>query len=386
MFASNLLEHFHSPEEVAAFLDRMRETLAPGGVLALMGPNFKYCARDYFDCADHLLALTHVSVQELCSRPGYKVTEVVPRFLPFSFRSRLPASPALTRLYLRMPAALAAPGQAVPDPRDARVTASERGAGQPFPAVGAAGKIADLTESERSGDGGAGPADMSMSFSRDVVIVGGCGHVGLPLGLVLADAGLSVTLYDRDADAVDRVRAGQDAVLGARRRRAARAADRDRPPRRDHRSRASVAEAEHVVLVVGTPVDEHLNPDPKFVLLAIEGLLDQLRDGQHVVLRSTVYPRRHRDGREAARRAPKRTIDVSFCPERIAEGKAIEELRSLPQIVSARTRARACGAPRSSSARSRRRSCTSTSRRPSSPSSSRTRGATSSSRPRTSCS
>ena len=53
---------------------------------------------------------------------------------------------------------------------------------------------------------------------------------------------------------------------------------------------SSVAEAEHVVLVVGTPVDEHLNPDPKFVLLAIEGLLDQLRDGQHVVLRSTVYP------------------------------------------------------------------------------------------------
>jgi SAM-dependent methyltransferase len=103
VFASNLLEHFHSPEEVAAFLDRMRETLAPGGVLALMGPNFKYCARDYFDCADHLLALTHVSVQELLFAAGYEVTEVVPRFLPFSFRSRLPASRSLTRLYLRLP-------------------------------------------------------------------------------------------------------------------------------------------------------------------------------------------------------------------------------------------------------------------------------------------
>jgi ubiquinone/menaquinone biosynthesis C-methylase UbiE len=103
VFASNLLEHFHSPEEVAAFLDRMRKTLAPGGVLALMGPNFKYCAREYFDCADHLLPLTHVSVQELLFAAGYTVTSVVPRFLPFSFRSRLPASPLLTRLYLRMP-------------------------------------------------------------------------------------------------------------------------------------------------------------------------------------------------------------------------------------------------------------------------------------------
>ncbi|MGO9875589.1 MAG: class I SAM-dependent methyltransferase [Acidimicrobiia bacterium] len=104
VFASNLLEHFHAPEEVAAFLDRMRETLAPGGVLGLMGPNFKYCARDYFDCADHLLALTHVSVQELLFASGYTVTDVVARFLPFSFRSGLPASPAMTRLYLRMPA------------------------------------------------------------------------------------------------------------------------------------------------------------------------------------------------------------------------------------------------------------------------------------------
>ena len=103
VFASNLLEHFHSPEEVGQFLDRMRTTLAPGGVLALMGPNFKYCACDYFDCADHLLALTHVSVQELLFAAGYNVTEVIPRFLPFSFRSRLPASPRLTRLYLRTP-------------------------------------------------------------------------------------------------------------------------------------------------------------------------------------------------------------------------------------------------------------------------------------------
>jgi len=176
---------------------------------------------------------------------------------------------------------------------------------------------------------------MSMSFSRDVVIVGGCGRVGLPLGLVLADAGLSVTLYDVDANAVDHVRAGKmpfwerdaddllermiatdrlDATIDAK----------------------SVSEAEHVVLVVGTPVDEHLNPDPKYVLHAIEGLLDRLRDGQHLILRSTVYP--GVTGMvEKLLVATKRTIDVSFCPERIAEGKALEELRSLPQIVSGRS-------------------------------------------------
>jgi UDP-N-acetyl-D-mannosaminuronic acid dehydrogenase len=174
-----------------------------------------------------------------------------------------------------------------------------------------------------------------MGFSRDAVIVGGCGRVGLPLGLALADSGLAVTLYDRDAFAVDRVRAAKmpffereaDAFLE-------RLISTDKlyvttEPQ-------SVSEAEHVIVVVGTPVDEHLNPDPSCVLNVIEGLLDQLRDGQHLVLRSTVYP--GVTGMvEKLLKAAHRTIDVSFCPERLAEGRALEELRALPQLVSART-------------------------------------------------
>ena len=172
-------------------------------------------------------------------------------------------------------------------------------------------------------------------FSRDVVIVGGCGRVGLPLGIVLADCGFSVTLYDVDANAVDRVRAAKmpfmerDADELLERMIATDRLDATIDPK-------SVSEAEHVVLVVGTPVDEHLNPDPKYVLLAIEGILDQLRDGQHIILRSTVYPGVTAMV-EKRLAAAHRDVDVSFCPERIAEGKALEELRSLPQIVSARS-------------------------------------------------
>ncbi len=103
VFASNLLEHFRAPEDIGRFLERMREAIAPGGVLAVMGPNFKYCAREYFDCADHVLPLTHVAIEEHMYAAGYNLTEVIPRFLPFSFRSRLPASRQLTSLYLRMP-------------------------------------------------------------------------------------------------------------------------------------------------------------------------------------------------------------------------------------------------------------------------------------------
>ena len=89
------------------------------------------------------------------------------------------------------------------------------------------------------------------------------------------------------------------------------------------------------MVVIGTPVDEHLNPDPHVVPSAVESLAPQLRPGQLLVLRSTVYPgvtamverRLAEIGAE---------IDVAFCPERIAEGKALTELFELPQIISAR--------------------------------------------------
>jgi UDP-N-acetyl-D-mannosaminuronic acid dehydrogenase len=97
-----------------------------------------------------------------------------------------------------------------------------------------------------------------------------------------------------------------------------------------------VSTAEHVVVVIGTPVDEHLNPDPEVVPNAVAQLLDVLTDGQHLVLRSTVYPGVTKLVERVIAGSGKK-IDVSFCPERIAEGKAVEELIALPQIISART-------------------------------------------------
>src|SRR5690606_31720183 len=160
-----------------------------------------------------------------------------------------------------------------------------------------------------------------MSFSRDVVIVGGCGHVGLPLGLALADAGLSVTLYDTNGATVDTVRAGKMPFLepGAPEV-LERLTGTDRLLATSEPE--SVSEAEHVVVVIGTPVDGHLNPDPRSVPNAVRELLDHLRDGQHLILRSTVYPGVTAMVERLLADADKQ-IDVSFCPERIAEGKAM---------------------------------------------------------------
>ncbi len=105
IFVSNFLEHLPTQEVVASTLEKLYSCAEPGGTIAVLGPNFRYCSKDYFDCADHTLALTHVAVAEHLHAAGFEVSRIIPRFIPFSFRGVLPPSPALTRLYLRTPAA-----------------------------------------------------------------------------------------------------------------------------------------------------------------------------------------------------------------------------------------------------------------------------------------
>jgi UDP-N-acetyl-D-mannosaminuronic acid dehydrogenase len=180
------------------------------------------------------------------------------------------------------------------------------------------------------------PDSTKTTFMTDVVVVGGCGHVGLPLAIAFADRGLRVIAYDLNPAAVKQVNAAElpfdepgaqpviEAVVAAGRLSAS--------------TDATVIEsAEHVVVVIGTPVDEHLNPDARAVPNAVAALHPYLRAGQLIVLRSTVFPGVTALVEEGLAAAGIDDVQVAFCPERIAEGQAMTELFSLPQIVSART-------------------------------------------------
>ena len=166
----------------------------------------------------------------------------------------------------------------------------------------------------------------------DVVVVGGCGHVGLPLAIALADRGLRVMSYDINGGTVASVNAGRmpfdepgaTPLLQAVLESGSFGASTD--PQ-------IVSQAETVIVVVGTPVDEHLNPDPQAVPDAVAQLTEHLRDGQLLVLRSTVYPGVTRLTESVIAKSGK-ALDIALCPERIAEGKAFTELYDLPQIVS----------------------------------------------------
>jgi len=103
VFLSNVLEHMMTQEQVNECLTLARAKLRPGGTIVVMGPNFQYCPKDYFDCADHTVILTHVSVEEHLHTAGFEIKRVVPKFLPYSFRSRLPAWGWTTSACLQFP-------------------------------------------------------------------------------------------------------------------------------------------------------------------------------------------------------------------------------------------------------------------------------------------
>src|SRR6266851_2586187 len=165
---------------------------------------------------------------------------------------------------------------------------------------------------------------------KKVGIVGGCGHVGLPLAVALA-AHHRVFIYDVDRAAVEQVRKGRalfrDEGLDEDLARALglglqiKASPEDLPG------------CDYIVVVVGTPVDEHLNPSFTGIDQVLGQLAEVLREGQTVILRSTLYPgtseRVHNYFKKKGL-----PLEVAFCPERVAEGQAFREIRTLPQIIS----------------------------------------------------
>ncbi len=171
--------------------------------------------------------------------------------------------------------------------------------------------------------------------NADVTIVGGAGHVGIPLVLALAEAGLRVNVNDLNRATLDMLRAGQLPFIenGAQEALKRALADgrmvfTDSPDRISRRG--------PVIITIGTPIDEFFNPVRKVIQDCVDAILPSLADGQLVVLRSTTFPGTT-EWLASYLRTKARDLLVAFCPERIVQGDGLKELRELPQIVSGTT-------------------------------------------------
>lgn len=155
--------------------------------------------------------------------------------------------------------------------------------------------------------------------------------MGLPLSIAFADQGLKTLIQDINEKALQPIAAGimpfmdrgADVVLK-------RVIGKSLTVTTDP---SAASKAQYIVVVIGTPVDTHLNPELRSLKKLSQELGPHLREGQVVILRSTLYPGTTEHMQEDLRKfCP--GVHVCFCPERIAQGKALEELHSLPQIVS----------------------------------------------------
>jgi UDP-N-acetyl-D-mannosaminuronic acid dehydrogenase len=172
---------------------------------------------------------------------------------------------------------------------------------------------------------------MKKNYKYDVVIIGGLGHIGLPLGIVFASKGLNVCLNDVNKDVAKTVKKGKMPYVeyGAE------------PLLQEVLTNGKlvvslepqcISDAKYVIIAIGTPVDEYLNPKTRQFLEFIKDIKQYLDPGQVIIVRSSVFPKSLNQIMSIL--GNDKEWHLAYCPERIVQGFAIQELETLPQIVS----------------------------------------------------
>ncbi len=129
----------------------------------------------------------------------------------------------------------------------------------------------------------------SATPDLDVVVLGGGGHVGLPLSLTLAREGLCVGILDINQGTLDRIAAGEMPFMenGADALLADVLASGNLVLSTDN---AIIERTRQLIVVVGTPVDEFHGPSMTIFEKTVDQIAPHLQPRTLVVLRSTVYP------------------------------------------------------------------------------------------------
>jgi UDP-N-acetyl-D-mannosaminuronic acid dehydrogenase len=180
------------------------------------------------------------------------------------------------------------------------------------------------------------PTNQNDLTHGPLAIVGGCGHVGLPLGLAFARKGHQVDLLDTSPERVALVNSGKmpfheddaDGLLVQSLKAGLIRATTDA---------AVLEDAAAIIVTIGTPVDEYLDPSVGEFDRSMTHLLAQVRPGQLVILRSTVFPGMTDRLARQLERSGRADVDLAYCPERIVQGKSLQELEQLPQLVAGTT-------------------------------------------------
>lgn len=166
----------------------------------------------------------------------------------------------------------------------------------------------------------------------DICVIGGFGHVGLPLSMAFAQKGLKVCAFDISKETYNIVSRGKMPFMEV-------GSEELLPETLKSNNLTlslnpeSISESDTVIITIGTPVDSHLSPQLNVVESTLISYFKYFKDGQLIILRSTVYPNTTSKLHRLFENKGKK-VYFAFCPERIVQGHALKELSTLPQIVS----------------------------------------------------
>ena len=165
-----------------------------------------------------------------------------------------------------------------------------------------------------------------MEFKYDISIIGGAGHVGFPLGLIFASKKLKVKLIDKNAYNLNLIKRGISPFKE----------DLASIFLRKYKKNLSYSEditeiknSKFIIVCIGTPITKKLNPDKKDLFNIFKKIKKNILPGQQIIVRSSIYIYAMQEIKKKFQ-----LNNITYCPERIVQGKSLIELPKLPQIVS----------------------------------------------------
>ena len=169
-----------------------------------------------------------------------------------------------------------------------------------------------------------------MDFKKTISIIGGAGHVGFPLALAFAQKNLNVNLIDINLKNLHKIRNGEVPFyeIGAKKI----LKDCLKKQRiSTSNSLETVKNSKYVIICIGTPINSKLKPQTLKFFNFFSTLLKSIKKNQVIIIRSSVFP-----GiiEKISKKYKDINNNISYCPERIVQSKALLELPILPQIIS----------------------------------------------------
>ena len=161
----------------------------------------------------------------------------------------------------------------------------------------------------------------------NITIIGGAGHIGLPLGILFADKGINVTLYDKNYYAVKKINNSQlpfmedggNELLKKNKKRIFATTNKN-----------SISKSDIIIVCIGTPVKNN-KPDLFYFFKLFKEIKNLLNPDQLLIIRSSIYPG---TCEKILKFLGNKFKNISYCPERVVQGKSISELPKLPQVIS----------------------------------------------------